>query len=66
VASSISPTGSADDQFLGKVMTFDDNTTTAQLRGQSTVITDYTNSSTSFTVTALTVAPSSGDTATVS
>jgi hypothetical protein len=66
IASSISPTGQADGQFLGKVLTFDDNTTTAQLRGQSTVITAFTNGTSAFTVNALTVAPSSGDTATVS
>lgn len=66
VASSISPSGAANDQFLGLVMAFDDNTTTVQLRGQKTVVTDYDNATSTFTVTSLTVAPSSGDTATLS
>lgn len=66
VCSSISPTGQANDQFKGKVMTFDDNTTTLQLRGQSTLISAFTNSTSTFTVDTLTTAPSSGDTFTIS
>jgi hypothetical protein len=51
-----------DDQFIGRVIVFDTGTTTAALRGQATVITDYTHATLTFTVTALTTAPASGDT----
>jgi hypothetical protein len=61
--SAFTPNGVAAGQFIGRIITFDALTATTQLRGQST---DITNSSASanptFTVTALTNAPVSGDT----
>lgn len=63
VSSSISPTGTAADQFKGRILTFTEDTTTAALRGQATDITANTAASApTFTVTALTSAPASGDT----
>lgn len=51
------------DQFKGRIVTFDADTTTAELRGQATDITANTAGATpTFTVTALTTAPASGDT----
>lgn len=64
VTSSLSPAASVADQFKGRIVTFDANTTTAALRGQSTDITANTNTGT-LTVTALTTAPASGDTFTI-
>lgn len=50
-------------QFIGRTMIFDATTATAALRGQATNITANTASATpTFTVTALTTAPASGDT----
>jgi hypothetical protein len=50
-------------QFIGRTMIFDGDTTTAQLRGQATNITANTSGATpTFTVTALTAGPASGDT----
>ena len=50
-------------QFIGRTIIFDANTTTGALQGQATNITANTASATpTFTVTALTTAPSSGDT----
>ncbi len=61
--SACTPAGAAADQFKGRIITFDANTTTTALRGQSTDITASSNSATpTFTVSALTTAPSSGDT----
>lgn len=61
--SAFSPAGAAADQFKGRIVTFDADTTTAALRGQSTDITASSNSATpTLTVTALTTAPASGDT----
>lgn len=60
VTSALSPAASVADQFKGRIVTFDANTTTAALRGQSTDITANTNTGT-LTVTALTTAPASGD-----
>jgi len=61
--SAFTPAGGASNQFKGKIITFDADTTTAALRGQSTDITASTNSATpTLTVTALTTAPASGDT----
>lgn len=61
--SAFSPSGAAADQFRGRVITFDADTTTTALRGQSTDITASSNASNpTFTVTALTTAPASGDT----
>lgn len=63
VSSSLTPAGSVADQFKGRLLTFADDTTTAALRGQSTDITANTLSATpTFTVTALTTAPASTDT----
>jgi Raf kinase inhibitor-like YbhB/YbcL family protein len=51
------------DQFVGRTLTFGENTATAALQGQATNITANTADSTpTFTVGALTTAPSSGDT----
>lgn len=64
--SAFSPAGAAADQFKGRIVIFDVDTATAALRGQATDITASSNSATpTFTVTALTTAPSSGDTFTV-
>jgi len=61
--SAFSPAGAATDQFKARIITFDPNTTTAALRGQSTDIMASTNAATpTFTVSALTTAPASGDT----
>lgn len=61
--SAFSPAGAAADQFKGRIVTFDADTTTAALRGQSTDITASSNSATpTLTVTALTTAPAAGDT----
>ncbi len=54
-----------DDQFNGRIITFDDDTSTAALRKQSTDITACTAASNTLTFTALTSAPSSGDTFTI-
>lgn len=61
VTSAMDPAAAAVDQFKGKIVTFDANTTTANLRGQSTDITGSTALGV-LTVTALTDAPVSGDT----
>ena len=63
--SAINPSASVTDQFKGRILTFDDATSTAALRGQSTDITASSSGGT-LTVTALTTAPASGDTFTVS
>jgi len=61
--SAFTPNGAAADQFKGRIITFDADTTTTTLRGQSTDITASTNAAApTFTVTALTHAPASGDT----
>jgi hypothetical protein len=65
VTSTLSPAASVTDQYKGRIVTFDDVTTTAALRGQSTDITASTSGG-QLTVTALTTAPVSGDTFTVS
>jgi hypothetical protein len=64
VTSALDPAASSLDQFKGRIVTFDQGTTTAALRGQST---DITSSSVGgvLTVTALSAAPVSGDTFTV-
>lgn len=57
------PAGAAADQFKGRIITFDADTTTTALRGQSTDITASSNASNpTFTVSALSTAPASGDT----
>lgn len=50
------------DQFNGRVIIFDRDTTTAALRGQATDITGGTAASNTLAFTALTTAPVSGDT----
>lgn len=61
--SAFSPSGSVADQFKGRVITFDADTTTAALRGQSTDITASSNASNpTFTVAALAATPAAGDT----
>lgn len=61
VTSSINPTCTVADQFKGKIISFAKDTTTANLRSQSTDITANTSGGV-LTVTALTTAPVSGDT----
>lgn len=65
VTSAMDPAAAVIDQFKGRIVTFKNDTTTANLRGQST---DITASSVTgeLTVTALTTAPASGDVFTVS
>lgn len=61
--SAFSPAGTAIDQFKGRIITFDADTATAALQGQATDITGSTGAANpTFTCTALTTAPSSGDT----
>lgn len=59
--SSLVPAAVAADQFKGRIVTFDKDTATTSLRGQSTDITANTSGGT-LTVTALTTAPQAGDT----
>lgn len=59
--SALDPAASVADQFKGRVVVFDKDTTTAALRGQATDITASTSGGV-LTVTALTTAPASGDT----
>ena len=51
----------ANDQFNGRIITFRKDTTTVNLRGQQTDITSSTAATNTFTITALTNAPQSGD-----
>lgn len=61
--SAFSPGGASADQFKGRIVIFDNDTTTAALRGEATDITASTNSATpTLTVTALSATPASGDT----
>lgn len=61
--SAITPAGAVADQFKGRILVFDNDTSTAALRGQATDITANTSAALpAFTFTALTTAPSSGDT----
>jgi hypothetical protein len=62
--SSLTPSAGVADQFKGRIVVFDANTTTANLRGQATDITANTSGGT-LTVTALTTAPASGDVFTI-
>jgi hypothetical protein len=59
--SSLAPAASVTDQFLGRVIIFNNLTTTAALRGQAVRITGSTSGGV-FTVTAMTSTPASGDT----
>lgn len=65
VTSAMSPSAAVTDGFKGRIVVFDAATTTANLRGQSTDITASSDAGV-LTVTALTTAPVSGDTFTVS
>lgn len=61
--SALSPAGTDADQFKGRILVFDNDTTTAALRGQATDITASSAASLAvLTFTALTTAPASGDT----
>lgn len=56
------PAGVVEDQFVGRIVVFDNDTLTAALRGQATDITANTAAALPvFTVTALTTAPAVGD-----
>lgn len=61
VTGSLTPAAAVADQFKGRIVTFAQDTTTAALRGQATDITASTSGGV-LTVTALTTAPVSGDT----
>lgn len=65
VTSTLSPAAAVTDQFKGRILTFDDATTTTNLRGQSTSISASTGAGV-LTVVALTDAPVNGDTFTIS
>ena len=65
IASALSPTSAVNDQFVGRIVIFDKDTTTAALRGQATDITDYVHATLTMTVTALTTAPALNDTFTI-
>lgn len=60
----LAPAAAVTDQFKGQVLQFDEDTATANLRGQKTEITGSSSGGT-LTVTALTTAPTSGDTFTI-
>ena len=61
--SAFTPAGAAANQFAGRVVLFDVDTTTTALRGQAATISASTNAANpTFTVTALTTSPVSGDT----
>lgn len=64
VTSSLDPAAAVADQYKGRIVTFDRATTTTNLRGQATDITANTSGGV-LTVTALTDAPVSGDSFTV-
>jgi hypothetical protein len=60
--SACSPSGAIADQFKGRSLVFKSNTATAALQGQATDILASSNAAApTFTVTALTTAPASGD-----
>ena len=61
--SAFSPAGASADQFKGRIVVFDNDTVTEALRGEATDITASTGAALPLlTFTALTTAPSSGDT----
>lgn len=61
--SAFAPAGAVADQFKGRVVLFDANTTTAGLRGAVAEITASSNAATpTFTVSTLPATPASGDT----
>lgn len=61
---SLNPPAAVTDQFKGRILIFDQDTATANLRGQATDITGSTSGGT-LTVTALTTAPAGGDSFTI-
>lgn len=68
LTSALTPDSAVNDQFNGRVLIFKSDTTTAALRGQATTISDWAHTSGeigTFTVVALTTAPSTGDTFTI-
>lgn len=65
IASSLDPASAVLEQWKNKVISFTNDTTTAALRGQSTLVTAYNHGTLTFTVDALTTAPVSGDTFTI-
>lgn len=64
VTSALDPAAAVTDQYKGRIVTFKQDTATANLRGQSTDITANTALGV-LTVTALTTAPASADTFTI-
>lgn len=61
--SAFAPAGASADQFKGRIVTFDSDTATTGLRGQATDITASTSAAApTLTVSALSTAPASGDT----
>ncbi len=64
VTSALAPAAGITDQFKGRIVIFDKDTTTANLRGQGTDITGSTAGGV-LTVSTLTTAPVSGDTFTI-
>ncbi len=61
--SAVAPGGAVANQWAGRILVFDNDTTTAALRGQATNITAATAAALpALTFTALTTAPVSGDT----
>lgn len=65
VVKDLSPASAVNDQFNGRIITFDKDTVTAALRGQATDITDFVHATQAFSVTALTTAPAEDDTFTI-
>ena len=68
VTTALTPDSAVNDQFVGRVLIFKNDTTTAELRGQATTISDWAHVSAeigTFTVVALTTAPANGDTFTI-
>lgn len=65
VTSALNPAAAATGQFIGRIVIFSETTTTANLRGQATNITASTSGGV-LTCVALTDAPVSGDTFTIS
>lgn len=60
--STLLPAGNASNQFVGRILVFDNNTITSSLRGQATAITANTAGTLPlFTVQELTTAPAFGD-----
>lgn len=65
ITSSLSPAAVSTDQYKGLILAFDANTTTSALRGQKTQVTASTTGGV-LSVLALSTAPISGDTGTLS